>query len=834
MNTTPINTADTAVLDAGTYEIIQQRLQTQTTELRGRLAQLNEMRKTVFGAIETQLVANERIHTQNHCIARDMVAIGNWCVLGYNVHIGLRSGIQLSDVFSSFELEEHSFRAVPLKWEQHEKFVQDFQNLYRYYKNAFFARFVRQEAYLYLVFQISANVSDIKVFKWLVKGDELHYIDNRSEHEIRQIRQHEFDWKRAKRDDQRKGKHPHISILDRVFVETVGGDLTIKVEDNTDDGLGIYRETVEQADQTLDDATFRYADLDNLIALNIRPYQEKDRYFIFNEKIQRVQRIDALADSGILLPDGHGLIFANGYYLQDGEYKIFPTELRNLQFEKRISSPNGEDYLYIFLQQHTGIYVLLSYNVIARQIATPIICHGYTIFSNGLLCYFRAEDEPSKHHLIQIWQTPYLKDSSFPSEHTDNYLYKIGNKDIVKAMAETNSIISLAQKEDVYTDLYEDLVRMTTHLLDSYYWLNRPEAMELHAPIENIRTTAAAAITEYEKKIGIERATNETLRTVQTRATALFDTIRRTTFDLIDQYVTQLADLRSLRGELISAKSLRYADTTSIEQLETTTAAEIAQLSERAVQFLLEEDALLPYQHKITEQREALQTAQIAVVVNELLENITNIGTELEMLIEIVSNLKIEDATQTTRIIDHISVCYAQLNQLKAQARRRRQELKGTESVATFNAQLKLLEQAIVNYLDISDTPTRCDEYLTKLMIQLDELESKFVEFDDFVEKLTDKRTTIYDAFETRKKRLIASFNSRTTALQQSAERILKGIQTRAQHYQELDEINAFFAADLMVDKVRNIIAQLTELKDTNKANAIQTQLKTVQEETIR
>jgi hypothetical protein len=32
------------------------------------------------------------------------------------------------------------------------------------------------------------------------------------------------------------GRHPHVSIEDKVFVETVGGDLTIKIEDNTDDG----------------------------------------------------------------------------------------------------------------------------------------------------------------------------------------------------------------------------------------------------------------------------------------------------------------------------------------------------------------------------------------------------------------------------------------------------------------------------------------------------------------------------------------------------------------------------------------------------------------------
>ncbi|MFK7934666.1 MAG: DNA repair ATPase, partial [Saprospiraceae bacterium] len=762
MNAATDNTAPT--LETGTYEIIQNRLQGQATDLQQRLQQLNAARKEVFGAVETELIANERINTQNYCTARDVVAIGDRCIFGYNVHIGLRSDIQLGDVFSAFQFADNSFREVALDWQQNEKFVTDFQNLYRYYKNAFFARFVRQEAYLYLVFQISKNVGDFKAFKWLVKGDELVYIDNRSEHEIRTAEQHEFRWKRAHRDDQRKGTHPHVSVLDRVFVETVGGDLTIKIEDNTDDGLGIYREEVEYSDQTLDDAEFLYADLGNLIALKIRPYQQEYRYFIFNEKMQRVQRIDALEDSGVLLPDNHGLLFANGYYLQRGEYKIFPTEVSDLQFEKRIASPNGEDYLYIFLNQQSGTYVLLSYNVIEQKVATPIICHGYTVFPNGELCYFRAEDEPTKHHVIQIWQTPYLSGETVPSTHTDSYLYKVGNKDIVKAMAEVSAILSLTQKEDSYANLYDDLVKMTSDLLDAYYWIDKAQAFELHLPVQQIRETANAAIGEYEKKISIQRATEAEILRVRTKSDDLFQKAKRASFSTVDDYVNLLAELRILRGEIITLKALRYTDLELIQQLEETAIEVTGQLSEGCVNFLLEENALDPYRTKIETQRFDLQQVNTGKEAEEVLNNVDTIGGELELLIDIVSNLKIEDATQTTRIIDNISAFYAQLNQLKANVRRRRKELTGTEAIAEFNAQLKLLDQGIINYLDVADTPTKCDEYLTKLMVQLEELESKFAEFDEFIESITDKREEIYNAFETRKKNLVESRNNRTTA----------------------------------------------------------------------
>ncbi len=88
-----------------------------------------------------------------------------------------------------------------------------------------------------------------------------------------------------------------------------------------------------------------------------------------------------LNDSSILLPDNHGVIFPNGYYLQNGDYKIFESELTNLEFFRKVISPNGEDYLYIFYQNERNVYVLMSYNIIRQQVETPIICNGHTLFT---------------------------------------------------------------------------------------------------------------------------------------------------------------------------------------------------------------------------------------------------------------------------------------------------------------------------------------------------------------------------------------------------------------------------------------------------------------------
>ena len=422
-------------LEGGTYEVLKNRLQQSAQQLRDTLGKLNVSRKEVFGAIETSLIATERITTDNNCIPWDMVPVGDKFLFGYNVHLGLKSNVELSDVFGIHLYKDHTFPQHDLSLLEDDNFIFDFKKLYKYYKDTQFVKFAERGPYLYMIFRIGKSVTDIKAFKWQVEGSKLTYLDNRSEHEFSFPDQHAFNWKRTEREYHREGKHPHISIEDKVFVETVGGDLTIKVEDNTDSGQGIYSEAVENKDQTLDDAEMSYAILGNLVLLKIRPYQEKDfRYIVYNSKLQEARSINAIKESCILLPDDQGIIFSNGYYLQSGDYKLFDNGLKNMTFEQTIASPNGEDYLYVFYNRREGLYLLLPYNIIEQKVETPITCHGFAIFENGELCFFNADNEPKKHHAAKIWQTPFTGPDYQPSSQNDSYLFKVGNKEIVKAM----------------------------------------------------------------------------------------------------------------------------------------------------------------------------------------------------------------------------------------------------------------------------------------------------------------------------------------------------------------------------------------------------------------
>ncbi len=829
-------------LEGGAYEVIRARLEKGGGELQTRLTSLNAERQEVFGAVETELVSTERVSTDHNCVPRDIIAVGhNRFIFGYNIQFGLKATTAIEDVFSAYDYdpESHTFSGADISEVFADpSFVDDFKYLFKYYRDAVFVKFMVIGPHLFMAMRIGKAITDLKAFKWLIKGDgTLDYVGNRFDHEYQFPPQQEFEWKRAHRDMQRSGEHPHISIEDRVFVETVGGDLTIKVEDNTSSGSGIYQEPVTELDQTLDDAEILYATVGPLILLKVLPYREElHRYLVFNEKTQTVHRIDAIGHSCVLLPDDQGLIFSNGYLLLTGESKIFETDLTDMRFERRILSANGEDTLYVFYNRVSGDYVLLSYNMISQSVETPVICSGYSLFPDGRMIIFRSEDAPSKHHALQIWQTSYLNDEVAASQasNSDSLLFKIGNSELVRGMAECREVLTLLRKDDSYGDLYLDLSKKSGDIIDSYFWLGQKEAGDLARPLKDIRGAATAAIDEFEKVQGLRRSTGERTKAVRESANELLRSIRHSPADDIFGFVHHLSELRKSRGEVIGLRDLRYVDEALIEALETDIIEAAEKTANKTVEFLLKPEALNPYRKAVEDQEARVPKLAKVVEADEVAEGLDAAGGELEMLIDIVGNLKIEDATQTTAIIDSISAIYSTLNGVRAGLKNRRLDLAKGEGEAQFGAQMKLLSQAVVNYLDLCDTPKKCEEYLTKVMVQLEELEGKFSEFDDYVDELSNKREEIYEAFESRKQSLLEKRNRRSNRLVKSAERVLSGIQHRLEGFGEINEINGYFASDLMIEKVRDIIEELTELGDAVKGDDIQTRLNTTRDDAVR
>ncbi|WP_421861619.1 DNA repair ATPase [Parvibaculum sp.] len=496
-----------STLGSATYEIIRRRLETHATALRERTTQLDARRGEVFGKIDWKIIQSDRVTTAHNCVPRDMVQLGRGRFLfGFNVQFGLKQEIDVADVFAIYrrDAETGMFKEDSLAVLDDRNFVTDFKRLYHVYARAAFVKFSLVEGQLYFVFRVGAAVNDIAVFKWAFDGAGLHYVDGRAETEFKKVGYpptHAFRWLIPDRESFRYGDHPHVSIEDRLFVDCIGGDLTLKVEDNTATGEGIYKEPVDDPNQKVDDAEIAYAKpLEHLIVVKVRPYKETTaRYYIFNEKQQSAARVDSVGQSCVLLPEDHGLVFPDGYYLATGDLKRFEGRERNLIFERVVHAPNGEDSLYVFYNRETGDYVLLPYGLIAQKVEERIACQGFSLFPDGQLLLFRGADEPQKHHTIQLRQTPFHQPGYEPEGQRDAYLYQVGNKEVVRCLAESNELLTLIGRDNPYTSLYADVVKRCGAVIDAYPWLRSEDGFGIAEILGELRATADQAVEEFEK-----------------------------------------------------------------------------------------------------------------------------------------------------------------------------------------------------------------------------------------------------------------------------------------------------------------------------------------------
>jgi hypothetical protein len=841
---TSADLVDKAVAEGGAYEVIRKRLLDQGQRLSAGVSELNRARLAEFGSSAMSVIARVRVRTENNCIARDIVQVGDHLLFGYNVFIGLKKETKVEDVFALFsktkteagdELTAVNHAGTFLA---EQSFVNDFDELYRYYKNTRLIELTVSNGKLLAGFQIGERLEDVRVFRWSISADgrEIKYIDNRGERDIQLPPAFDFEWVQTTRENAIHGRHPHLSILDKVFVETVGGDLTIKIENNTEDGLGIYREPVEDKTQSLDDASVFYAAVGNLILLKIRPYREETwRYLIFNCLTQQVLRIDKIGQSCVQLPENHGVIFPGGYYLQTGEYKTFDEDNQDFRFKRMIRSPNGEDVLYVFYEPADGLVCLLAYNLIEKKIQNPLYGHGYALADNGELVIFSAEAEPTRIHPMQIWQTPY-QTAEFASKAPapQNFYGRTGNNDLVRGISDFYSLVRLITNQSVSVRLYEELSQSAKKVFDAYHWLAAPEVQGIASLLKEIAATAELVIDEFEKVESIRQQSAKAMQDAEHEQESILQALRPEDWQTAEEYVGALSRLRKQRGQLATIKELRYIDQARIAVLDQQLLDAATQLSEQTLAFLADDKALLPYANKISEFNQQLEAAATNAAITPIVEQIEKTAAALDLLSELMATLKVDDATVRTRIVDAISEIYARLNQCRANARHKQKNVGSAEAIAQFGAQFKLFSQSIAQALELSVTPERCDEQLAKSLVRLEELEGQFSEYEQFLADIMAKREELYESFQEHKQRLLDERQKKAQTISDAASRILASIEKRSLSISTPEELNTYFASDALVLKVNDLVVQLQQLDNAVKADDVDARFKAIKAQSLR
>ena len=76
------NIVDSAVAEAGAYDVIRKRLDEQGRTLKELAQNLNKQRLDEFGGVEMAAIARTRVRTENNCIPRDIVQIVSQLLFG--------------------------------------------------------------------------------------------------------------------------------------------------------------------------------------------------------------------------------------------------------------------------------------------------------------------------------------------------------------------------------------------------------------------------------------------------------------------------------------------------------------------------------------------------------------------------------------------------------------------------------------------------------------------------------------------------------------------------------------------------------------------------------
>ncbi len=836
---------DRAVAEGGAFDVLHKRLTEQGARLSGLVEALNSQRLAEFGSSEMAVAGRLRVRTENNCSARDIVQVGNLLLFGYNVFLGLKKETAVGDVFSLYRLVEgaegYDVEPVPLagSFLDDPTFRNDFRELYAYYKHTRLLQLVVRRGKLLASFQIGERLTDVRVFRWNVSADgsQVRYIDNRGEREIAPPPAYDFEWTRCTREHAVHGRHPHLNILDTVFVETVGGDLTVKVENNTEDGLGVYREPVADKTQSLDDAVVEYAAVGSLILLRVLPYREDVwRYLVYCRLTRSVLRIDAIGAACIQLPEDHGIVFPGGYVLQNGEHRRFERSMDGMGFKRTIRSPNGEDVLYVFYEPEEGRLALFTYNLIQRRLQTPIFGHGYALMDDGRMVIFTAESaEATRVHPMQIWATPFASEEFAARQPPrTSFMGRIGNAEVVRGLSDLLGIAREIESSDISAARFERLVGDARRLFDLHHWIDDAHCQGAAGLVKEIAATAEQVLDEYEKVVSIRRQSEQALAEARERQAALLRALTPDRWEQVSDFVEALNGIAALRGRLLTIRDFRYIDVPAIDQMEGQLREAQERIGQATGRFLASPVALEPLGKRLDALDAQAQGANGVATLREPLQGLSDLGADLDMLSNLMGTLPVDDAAERTRVVEAISALYARLNQARARAEQRRRSLGSAEAVAQFGAQFQLFGQSVASALSQAREPEACEEQLARVLVQLEELESQFGEHEGFLDDILQKREEVLEAFEGQRQALLDERQRKAQGVHDAALRILDGLPRRAERLSTQDALNAFFAGDALILKLRDLAGRLRALKDTVKADDIEARLKAARDNALR
>ncbi|WP_369182985.1 DNA repair ATPase [Streptomyces sp. Y1] len=823
MDATAASASDTR-LDAGTYEVLRDRLARAAAELADRATALNARRVAEFGGGELRLAGTGRLTTARACLPQDLTAAGGLLLLGTRP---VEPGGDDEDFTAALTVHHPDLSPAPAAGTllDDPRLRQDLADLRRYFRDARLDRLRPTAGRLLAVFRTGPAAADVRVLRWLAPDEgRPSYHDGRGERDHTPADGQQLDWTPLTRDDQlpaAPGTPPRADLAGELHLGVDGGRLTLTAPD----GRALHHEPLAEALQTLADARIAHARLGTLLLVRVRPYQEETvRHLVVHLPTGTVTRIDALGQACLRLPADQGVAFPGGCHLADGTVRTFDQPVDGLAYERTVVSPNGEDVLYEFRSPVDGRALLQPYNSVRQEAAAPLACQGYALLDDGTLIALRpAEDGPARMHPVQLWRTPFTSErhaAEQPPGHGP--LARIGNADLVRGLADCLALARLAAAGADTPAGHRAVLAACTRTADRHHWLGQDGLGDLAAPLAEIHDTARRVIAEYEAIAQLTAHAAGQVAEAAEHVEGLLRTARGETLADAAEWVDRLAGLRRAQGRVEALRELPRVRVDRVDALAAHLAEGLAEAAGRAVDRLAEPTAFAPHRRRAGDLAEACAAIATAAEAAPLFERLGEQSEALQTVSELVGTLDLADATTRTAVLDRLADVLGLLNRARAALTVRRRDLRTREAAAEFAAETALLAQAVTAALAAADTPEACDDQLGRLLLRIEQLETRFADADPALgEQLADRRAEIHDALTARRQHLLEERARRADRLAASADRILDTLHRRLAALGTAAEIDAAFAADPTAVKLRDLAARLTELGDRVRAEEL-------------
>ncbi len=828
-------------LDGDAYAVLRDRLAAAGRELADRAQELNTRRLAVFGSTELRLESTERARTARPALPADIAPVGPYLLFAANP-----ADVQdVGDVFRLTAVADTPGGEPAPGLLDDPVFVRDFQELYRYYRQTRVVRLRAEEGRLLAVFRTGAGAADVRVLGWRVAPDGRCGYEGAAREDAAEPPE-AVRWAAVGRDAYVPGRHPHIALASpdggALTLATTGGTLTVRTGDT------VHEEPVDDALQSLADAEAAYATAGPLVLLRVRPYREgADRYFAVNTRTAEVQRIDALGQTCLRLPDDQGVVFPGGYALATGGTRTFDigSEVtgapqdpdRRLELERLVRSAGGEDVLYVFHAPADGRRLLLPYNLIRKEAAAPLHVQGSALYADGTLLTLRPAEggEPGRVHTLQHWSTPFESDTYAAARPVgDGPLDRIGNPDLVRAVSDALALARDALRPAPSAAVYEALTAAAERVLDRHHWLADPEAGGLAEPLTAVRDTGRQVLDAYARVRELTLRADQAVDAEQARITALGRRVRGEAAASADEWVARLTELRGAQGRLATLRDARYADAARLDALDALLERELAEAAGRAAGYFADEHAFDGYRARVAAVVADIDAVATAADADPLAAALDEQAEGLATVTATAGTLEIADAVVRTRILALAADVLGAVNQARARLDGRRRTLRRAETEAEFAAQSALLAQSVGSALAAADTPERCEEQLGRLLARVENLATRFAADDERLAALDGRREEIQQTFAARKQALADERARRTQRLTASAARVLDGVRRRAADLASADDVHTFFASDPMASEHRRIAAELRTLGDPARAAELDAALSAARESAAR